>query len=353
MNIRRLSLRFLLPAFLVGLSVTLPLVLAGGDVNHAITRGTVSAPPKILPTTEVVSIGIEPTQVSNVNLGSGTWEMSFYLWWRWRGPIDPVTSTYVTNATGASTNSTISYSFTDGNKEAPKLLANGEHYQQAYISLGFSDAFPMQRYPLDVQNLELRIENTTYDYHQLAYVVDRHASTDQSLVVPGWKVRQIVYGAYMHHYNTDFGNIEEGPAFQNYSLVTFDIVVNRPVSHFLGKLLIPLMVVILAALSALMLKASNFDTRLALTGTGLLTLIFLQQGYSADLPNPVPFVLMDKIYALAYGAVLVTFFRVIWTTDRVHRKEHDEMRYVKGDRILAAILFAALVAGTTIFIVVA
>ena len=110
-------------------------------------------------------------------------------------------------------------------------------------------------------------------------------------------------------------------------------MVNRPVSHFLGKLLIPLMVVILAALSALMLKASNFDTRLALTGTGLLTLIFLQQGYSADLPNPVPFVLMDKIYALAYGAVLVTFFRVIWTTDRVHRKEHDEMR---SSRVIAS-----------------
>ena len=170
-------------------------------------------------------------------------------------------------------------------------------------------------------------------------------------MVPGWKVRQVVYGAYMHHYNTDFGNIEEGPAFQNYSMVTFDIVVNRPVSHFLGKLLIPLIVVILGALSALMLKAGNFDTRLALAGSGLLTLIFLQQGYSADLPNPVPFVLMDKIYALAYGAVLLTFFRVVWTTDRVHRKAQDEMRYVKGDRILAAALFATLVVGAMLFIV--
>jgi hypothetical protein len=107
----------------------------------------VTAPPAIAKGTEVVSIGLEPTQVSNVNLESGTWEMSFFLWWRWRGPIDPVTSTYVTNATGASTNSTISYTYTDGSKETPHLLADGEYYQQAYISLGFSDAFPMQRYP--------------------------------------------------------------------------------------------------------------------------------------------------------------------------------------------------------------
>ena len=99
------------------------------------------------------------------------------------------------------------------------------------------------------------------------------------------------------------------------------------------------MVVLLAAITSLFLKAGNFDTRLALTGTGLLTLIFLQQGYTAELPTPVPVVLMDKIYALAYAAVLITFFRVIWTTDRVHRKKEDEELFVHSDRRLAIILF--------------
>jgi hypothetical protein len=110
------------------------------------------------------------------------------------------------------------------------------------------------------------------------------------------------------------------------------------------------LVVLLAAITALFLKAGNFDTRLALTGTGLLTLIFLQEGYSSELPNPVPVVLMDKIYMLAYASVLITFFRVIWTTDRVHRKRQDEELMVKGDRRLAVTLFVSLLIGIALVV---
>jgi hypothetical protein len=290
-------------------------------------------------------------QVSNVDLGRGTWEMSFYVWWRWKGPIDPVETTYMTNATGATTNTVINYSFLNDNKhQDPILLKDGFWYQQAYMSMGFSDAFPLDRYPLDQQNLQVRVENTTYDNEQLAYVVDHHVSAGNDLVVPGWKTDDIKYQEYMHHYGTDFGYTDRGADFQNYSLMTFNIHIERPISHFLGKLMLPLIVVLLAAVIALFLKAGNFDTRLALAGTGLLTLIFLQQGYSAELPNPVPVVLMDKIYALAYASVLITFFRVIWTTDRVHRKREDEELFVRSDRRLALIIFGGFAIGTIFFV---
>jgi len=71
--------------------------------------------------------------------------------------------------------------------------------------MGFSDAFPLDRYPLDQQNLQVRVENTTYDNEQLAYVVDHHVSDGNDLVVPGWKTEDIKYQEYMHHYGTDFG----------------------------------------------------------------------------------------------------------------------------------------------------
>ncbi len=332
------------------LAVILPITIAMGSDN-VVTRGVTSAPTKPLATTEIVHLGIEPMQVSNVDLGRGTWEMSFYVWWRWKGPIDPVESTYMTNATGATTNTVINYSFLDNkNHQEPILLKDGFWYQQAFMSMGFSDAFPLDRYPLDQQNLQVRVENTTYDNEQLAYVVDHHVSDGNDLVVPGWKTKDIMYKEYMHHYGTDFGYTDRGSSFQDYSLITFDIVINRPTSHFLGRLMLPLIVVLLAAVTSLFLKAGNFDTRLALTGTGLLTLIFLQQGYSGELPNPVPVVLMDKIYALAYLAVLVTFFRVIWTTDRVHRKQDEEELFVQADRRLAYVIGASFVIGCSLFI---
>jgi hypothetical protein len=59
---------------------------------------------------------------------------------------------------------------------------------------------------------------------------------------------------------------------------------------------------------------------------------------------------MDKIYALAYLAVLVTFFRVIWTTDRVHRKQDEEELFVQSDRRLAYVIGASFIIGCTLFI---
>jgi hypothetical protein len=347
---KRNLLRLIPGVFAFQLAVVVPITIAAGD-GVAVTRGTVKAPPTPASTAQKVYIGLEPIQVANVNLGQGTWEMSFYVWWRWKGNIDPVTTTYFTNATGAATNDKVTYSFLDANgNEKPMMQKDGYWYQQAFCNVGFSDAFPLQRYPLDTQNLEVRIENTNYDYDQMYYVVDKHVSSENDLVVPGWKTKDIKYSEYFHHYGTDFGYTDRGATFQNYSLMVFDIQIERPVSHFLGKLLIPLLVVLLAAITSLFLKAGNFDTRLALTGTGLLTLIFLQEGYSSELPNPVPVVLMDKIYMLAYASVLITFFRVIWTTDRVHRKRQDEELMVKGDRRLAVTLFVSLLIGIALVV---
>ena len=342
---RKVLTKFLPGVFAFQVAIVIPITIAAGS-NVVVTRGTVSAPPPLKAHTQVVHLGIEPIQVANVNLGEGTWEMSFYIWWRWKGNIDPVESTFLTNATGATSNNTMVYSFLNKNKHQQAIKQkDGYWYQQAFCSFGFSDEFPMQRYPLDVQNLQVRVENTTYDYDQLVYVVDKNISKDNEITVPGWTTKDIRYDEYFHHYGTNFGYIDRGATFQDYSLLTFDIEIERPLSHFLGKLLLPLLVVLLAAITSLFLKAGNFDTRLALTGTGLLTLIFLQQGYTAELPTPVPVVLMDKIYALAYAAVLITFFRVIWTTDRVHRKKEDEELFVHSDRRLAIILFVSLLVG--------
>lgn len=342
---RQLLTRVIPGVFAFQIAVVLPITIAAGS-NVAVARGTVTAPPPIKAHTEVVDLGIEPLQVSKVNLGEGTWEMSFYVWWHWKGPLDPVESTYFTNATGATSNNTVTYSFLDANGHQRAIKQkDGYWYQQAFCSFGFSDDFSMVRYPLDVQHLQVRVENTTYDYDQLVYRVDSNVSQDNEIVVPGWSTKDVRYDAYFHHYGTNFGFVDRGDTFQNYSLMTFDIDIERPFSHFAGKLLLPLLVVLLAAITALFLKAGNFDTRLALTGTGLLTLIFLQQGYTSELPTPVPVVLMDKIYVLAYASVLITFFRVIWTTERVHRKREDEELFVKGDRRLAVVLFLSLLVG--------
>ena len=61
------------------------------------------------------------------------------------------------------------------------------------------------------------------------------------------------------------------------------------------------------------MKAEHEASRLAIAATGLLTVIFLQQGYSNDLPPTAPVALMDKIYGLAFAVVFIR--STLGTTD--------------------------------------
>jgi len=77
-NIKTFS-RLALGILAFELAVILPITIAMGSDN-VVTRGLTTAPTKPLPTTEIVHLGIEPMEISNVDLGRGTWEMSFYVW---------------------------------------------------------------------------------------------------------------------------------------------------------------------------------------------------------------------------------------------------------------------------------
>ena len=60
------------------------------------------------------------------------------------------------------------------------------------------------------------------------------------------------------------------------------------------------MVVICGAWIALLLNPVLTETRAALPASALLTTVFLQQSYTASLPETGGLVLLDEIYVVAY-----------------------------------------------------
>ena len=312
--------------------------------------GVAQAPPAP-PGAEVVYFGIEPINVYAISLGNDTFQSTFVVWWRWKGKIDPAPSTELLNSANSSNTYSTLYSYTspDG-RERPIKLKNGDSYQAATISSGFTDPFSLSRYPLDSQTLGMVFENNTYDYNDLVYVPDLASMEKHSeFEVADWKLSGESIGQYLHTYNTDFGAPGVGKSASQYSRITYEIAVERPVAHFLVKLFLPMFVVMIAALCALFVKADHFDVRLAMAGTGLLTLIFLQQGYAGDLPSTSPVVLMDEIYALAYVAVGATFLRVVWTTVGVHRHRRAT-EFITLDHRLAVSLLALFLIGSTLLV---
>ena len=94
-------------------------------------------------------------------------------------------------------------------------------------------------------------------------------------------------------------------------MANFQLFIQRPLSFFVWKLLLPLVIVVSAALVALLINPKSIDARLALPMGALLSAIFLQRGYSDTLPDLGYLVFMDKIYLLAYPLILVVLIRAI------------------------------------------
>jgi hypothetical protein len=328
--------------------------VSAGAISNRNGTSSYEAAPRAPHGAEIVYLGIEPLQTFAVNLTQETFQTSFFIWWRWKGPIDPVATTDVLNSTASSSFYSVQYSSVDAfGIEEPTTLANGYEYQSARISTGVSDPFSLSRYPLDTQHLIVRIENSNYDYSQLVYVPDvRNLSINSNLAVPGWGVHSVSMHAYLHRYGTNFGALGQGDSASEYSQVTFDVDVTRPVSHFLMKLLVPLLIVFGSTLALFFVKVDEYDI-IPVTGFfGILTLLFLQQTYSLDLPRTAPLVLIDEIYAVAYIALAVAYIRSIWVMNQIHHDEREHHEFIAGNRMYAYGLTAGFIAAVCILVFV-
>ena len=108
-------------------------------------------------------------------------------------------------------------------------------------------------------------------------------------------------------------------------------------------------IVLIASIVALLLSPELEGSRLSLSAGGLLTLIFLQQGYAGDLPPNAGLTMIDKYYALGYIVVIATFLRIIWETSQVFIHKREELSFVKTDRRLAVVISLVFVAGCALF----
>lgn len=326
--------------YIAGLAAALLLAVAPAhaEVGKKGTYTPVEAPAE---SAQQVKIGFYPLSVYQLDMASNTYYVDTYMWMRWKGDIDPT-------ATIEFTNMVEEWGKQQENlNEAPKDLPDGSKYQIMRVEGRFVQPFSLADYPLDKQKLSIMVEDTTNGSDAVAYVVDTDASgIGDSLQIPGWKIEGWTSQIFNHDYGTTFGE-EATPA--TYSSVEFSINITRPLSFFFWKLLLPLFIVLLAALSALLIRPQDLDVRSALPAGALLTAIFLQKSYSDGLPDLGYLILMDKIYLVAYALIVLVLVRCIAAYRAAVDADAGEVRAIHGtDKkllVLAVLVFAAAVVG--------
>lgn len=330
---------------LLGLVIVIGLTLGSlsgllaGPTLQTIRKGSftpLTTPPS---SAQQVQVGFYPIAVYDLDLASNTFYADSYVWMRWTGDIDPTASIEFTNMVEEWGK------LQEPLLEKPKTLPDGSKYQLLRVEGRFAQPFSLIDYPLDHHNLTIQVEDTTHGINEIAYVIDQKSSgISNNLQIPGWKLSGWEGQTFEHAYGTNFGEMEQA---SNYSVASFTMAINRPISFFLWKLLLPLVIVVLAALVALLVNPEAIDARLALPLGSLLSAIFLQKSYVDTLPDLGYLVFMDKIYLLAYPLILLVLIRAIQAYMKSHKLSESEAKEMQRiDRQVMIILGISFLAGT-------
>mgnify|MGYP000983252351 CR=1 FL=1 len=221
--------------------------------------GNLSAQP------QQAQVGVYLMNLYDLNMDEHSFYADFYVWFKWKGDIDPTTIEFVNSI------EKWSMAMAQSGDSSHMTLRDGTNYRIYRVEGRFFHSFSLNRFPLDEHVLDIQMESPEHPADSLVYVPDTDAAEIRNtLKLVGWETKGCRLETSIHDYGTNFGNPEENA--QRYSNLTYTITLARPVSYFLLKMLLPLLVVMLVSIGGLLLQpVRGHERRKAL---GLLT----QQG---------------------------------------------------------------------------
>ncbi|MBX2893390.1 MAG: hypothetical protein KF734_20930 [Saprospiraceae bacterium] len=295
------------------------------------------AAPVLAAQPQPVHVGIYLMNLYDLNMDEHSFYADFYIWFKWKGEIDPTEIEFVNLI------EKWSMAHEQSGDSSSFLLKDGTNYRIFRVEGRFFHSFSLSRFPLDKHKLDIQIESPEHPAAALVYLPDTNAAEIRNtLKLIGWETKGCQLQSSVHDYGTDFGNPEENA--QRYSNLAFTVTLARPLSYFILKMLLPILIVMLVSIGALILHPSYIDTRSSLPIGGLLTAVFLQQSYSDALPDTGYMVLMDKIYLLCYFLISMVLLQVIRAGNDLARNQPEQI-IIRRERRLARVFFAIFILG--------
>lgn len=214
-----------------------------------------------------------------------------------------------------------------GLDEDPDRQPNGNYYQQLRFSTNlYIPEINLRRFPFETIKLPVILE--TYDdtlaieNENLVLIpnVRSNALVAPSAGINGYKIVGAKLQPTLSSFGTDWG-LDDGKL--SYSGVALQVTLRSSPLPSILKYFLPLFIVVGIVLMAPSLEGELGDIRLAIPSTGLLTLIFLQQAYQAEIPKLDYLTFLDWFYACGYVISIGTFVLFVWGTNFYQKAPMD------------------------------
>lgn len=294
------------------------------------TASAVAYPPNTLP----LQVGIHVKNIYNLELERQTFSADGWYWLLWDQRLQDVIERegIPINQLVEFTNQVESWnSKIEPESEQPERDPDGTYSQIFRFSARFYiESFDLHDSPFESIQLPLVIE-TRPDVFSLARQGVRLESAPNLLKLIGdygdlagyslksshLRQRVNLYEAYGTHTNRAFSQLALKVVYGSNLLAAFT------------KWVLPLMIVMIIVLLAPSLEGSLGEIRLAIPSTAILSLVFLQQTYRAELPaTPYP-TFLDQLYAYSYVVAVGLFVLFVWSSNLFESTPPDQQEQVR------------------------
>jgi hypothetical protein len=183
-----------------------------------------------------------------------------------------------------------------------------------------------RRSPFEQIRLPLILEASPEVFADPAKPVRLHPETARGKLLGdysslyGYELRGASIRAEEHRYPTSFGTASDNTYSRVEVLVTYAPATGAMVMQWI----LPFLLVLCLVLLAPSLEGSLGDARLAIPPTSLLTLVFLQQTYKAEMPPTAYLTFLDVLYAYGYALSVGLFVLFLWGSNQLEAADDGQ-----------------------------
>jgi len=204
--------------------------------------------------------------------------------------------------------------------------APGFAYQRWKIEGAFRQEFSFRKYPLDVHELAVTLQETMYPRSVVQFVADNVSGPPaDGIKMDGWKFKGFSQMELSINPSTDWGALEGDFVNSTWSKWKISMIIARLPSVYMLKVLPPVIITGGTTLLVLLLDYKEMGTRIATAIGGLFSLVFLQLGLAERLPPNLAYLtLTDWVFDLSLIIIFIVLLECVMIHKHALRLEQEE-----------------------------
>jgi len=268
---------------------------------------------------DVVFVGVDFFRVNDVNMQRMSFDIEFYIWYKWMGNNIDVSQIDILNA------------FSGTSTLVKEDLSSPVKYKCLRYKGSYIKPFDLSSFPYDIQELPITVGHKSKNSTHLMLVADSRHMTHESVkeIYPQeWTYISKYFSSGLHRFDSTFGDPDYriGTGYKSkiyFSTVSVFITLKRIIFPYLFNIFLPLAIILVITVLITFIPVEQIVLRLQLSMTALLSIIVYHLAQKNSLPKVGYLMKVDWYFIIAYCFILSLIFLNIIVVRKVLQKDNE------------------------------